>query len=485
MSKKTQIPHKFSKSFIENLSITIPDGGQKIYKDIDKRANGLMLRHNTRGSVVYVVSGRIKGSKKQSQFFTIGNASKISLLNARREAERYHDLMNQGKHPVEYLKRTITSISLRELHEHYLENKNLHEDTINEYIKDFERLSVKFRECNALDIRRDDVVDEHKAVKVKHTDYMADKTFQRVNALYRHGAKHFLDDEELSIFKKNPVKVLDDTDGWYVNGGQSRRKTECIDTDDLPSVLRAIDDMKSFRGEKKFVHKDSHNAIVASHFFRFLLFTGWRPEEVCKITWSQVSESLKDVSWNDEEAAEGLKNAEVQYRAPLNKEAIKTLESIKNYNFKSNFVFPNVTLTNHFKQNPTDYVNLLEETAQTGKRYTCGIFRKTFQTYAEFIGVHEVTIKRLVFHTQKHYTTQGGYIFANREHLRRQSQRVADFILYYAKMDELIEFQNVDISVKFIEAARAEVKDESNDFQLVSEVLEHWMNLGRKFDQMR
>ncbi|TOG06754.1 Arm DNA-binding domain-containing protein, partial [Vibrio parahaemolyticus] len=150
MSKNSQIPHKFSKSFIENLSITKPDGGQKIYKDTDKRSNGLMLRHNTGGSVVYVVNGRVKGTKKQSQFFTIGNASKISLFNARREAERYHDLMNQGKHPVEYIKRAITSISLRELHEHYLENKELHEDTISEYTKDFERLSVKFRERNAL-----------------------------------------------------------------------------------------------------------------------------------------------------------------------------------------------------------------------------------------------------------------------------------------------------------------------------------------------
>ncbi|SBS66947.1 Arm DNA-binding domain-containing protein [Vibrio atlanticus] len=485
MNENSQIPRKFSRTFIQDLSKNEPDSVQKIYKDTAKNSNGLMLRVSPKGRLTYVVHGRIKAHGKQAQFFTVGNAEEISLYNARLIAEEFHDLMSKGMHPVDHYKSRVKVITMHDLHEHYISNKTLKNETVKEYNNDFMRLSKRFRTRNALDIKRDDVLREHQAVSVRHTNYMADKTLQRVSALYRHGMKHFLDGDELSLFKKNPVKVLDDTDGWFVNGGQSRRKMACIDTDDLPSLLRALDEMKAYRGKRKFLHKESQSAIVAAHFFRFLLFTGWRPEEVSKVKWSQVSSCLTDITWNDEEAASGLKNAEEQYRAPLNREATKTLDSLRSYKFNSPYLFPNSTLTNHFKQNPSDYIDMLGSLADTGKRYTAGIYRKTFQTYAEFIGIHEVTIKRLVFHTQKHYTTQGGYIFANREHLRRQSQRVADFILHYAKMHELIEFQDVDINMSFVEAAREEIANNENNFQLVSEVLEHWMTIGRKFDQMR
>ena len=484
MSKKSQILHKLTRQFVQDLIKKGGNGSEQIYKDIDKKANGLMLKISPTGRVSYHVHGRIKvGEKPNTQFIKIGNAAEISLMYARDQAQEFYDLMDQGLHPAKYLK-SIKVYTLEDLHKNYLKERELREDTIKEYNKAFDRLSVKFRQHNALTIMRDDVIKEHQDISIRNTPFMSDKTFQHVGALYRQAMKTLLDSDELSLVKKNPVEVLNDKKMWFVNNGQSRRKSECIDTDDLSYVLQAIEEMKSYRGDKKFVHKDSHSAIVASHFFRFLLFTGWRPEEVCKITWKQVSTDLRDVTWDDRDAAEALKNAEEQYRAPLNREATKTLESIKAYNFTSKFVFPNVTLTSHFKQNPTDYVNLLEKMVGTDKRYTCGIYRKTFQTYAEFVGIHEVTIKRLVFHTQKHYTTQGGYIFANREHLRRQSQRVADFILYYANRDELVEFQDVDISMKLIEAAREEIKKDENNHQVVSEVLEHWIEIGRKFERM-
>ncbi|MDG2841117.1 integrase family protein [Vibrio parahaemolyticus] len=494
MGKNAHILHKFTRTFITNLSKQESDGEQRIYKDTAHDANGLMLRVSPKGKLTYVVHGRIKAEGKSAQFFSIGNAEQIKLEVARKQAEKFKSWMAEGLHPTEAQNRQERTFTLQEFLESYLDTrgikssanpKGLQQDTIDEYRKQFARLNKKFQTRNALKITREDVKKEHNDVARRHTDFMSDKTFQLVGILYRHAIKMYrndIDDEQ--IVKSNPVEVLTITGGWKVNDGQSRRITNCIDTEHMSAVYQAIEDLKDYRDGIKYIHKQTPSVVVAAHFFRFLLFTGWRPEEVCKMTWDQVSHDFLDVTWNDSEAAAGLKGAEEQYRAPLNSEATKTLKRLREYQFDSKWVFPNKTLSNHFKQNPTMYVQLLTELADTGKRYTAGIFRKTFQTYAEHINVNPVTIKRLVFHTQKHYNVQGGYIFANRENLRRQSQRVCDFILMHADQTDLAQSQQVQVDVSYVEAARAIVNDESSKYELVSEVLEHWLEVGMKFDQM-
>jgi hypothetical protein len=465
----------------------------RIYKDTAHDANGLMLRVSPQLKLTYVVHGRIKAEGKAAQFFSIGSGD-MMLSIARRQAAKFKSWMAEGLHPIEAQNRQERTFTLQDFLESYLDTrgvkssanpKGLQQDTIDEYKKQFARLNKKFQIRNALKITREDVKKEHNDVARRHTDFMSDKTFQLVGALYRNAIKIFRDDVgDEQIVRSNPVEVLNDTKAWKVNGGQSRRNSACIDTDHMPDVYQAIEDMKDYRDGIKYIYKQTPSVVVAAHFFRFMLFTGWRPEEACKMTWTQVADDFKDVTWDDSEAAANLKGAEEQYRAPLNSEAQATLRSIRAYNFSSNWVFPNMSATNHFRNNPTIYVDLLQKLSNTGKRYSAGIFRKTFQTYAEHINVHPVTIKRLVFHTQKHYDTQGGYIFANRENLRRQSQRVCDFILLHANKTSLAKSQQVQIDITFVEAARSLANDESSNYELVSEVIEHWIELGMKLDQM-
>jgi hypothetical protein len=523
VGKNAHIPHNFSVNFISDFvkqrkkraklleeikekeelrkagkDVEIPDPPEvlptRIYKDTSHEANGLMLRVSPQLKLTYVVHGRIKAEGKAAQFFTIGNGD-MMLSIARRQAAKFKSWMAQGLHPTEAQNRKERTFTLRELFEKYLETKGvksaaktkgLQQDTIDEYKKQFNRLSHRFQTRNALKITKDDVIKEHNWVAEEHTDFMSDKTFQLVGAIFRNAMKIYSGNSgHDQVVQFNPVKVLNDTDAWKVNGGQSRRRAVCIDTEHMPDVYRAIEEMKDYKDGIKYIHKQTPSAVVAAHFFRFMLFTGWRPEEACKMTWSQVADDFKDVTWNDSEAAATLKGGEEQYRAPLNTEAQATLKSLKEYNYGTDWVFPNMTQTNHFGQNPTLYVDLLTKLANTGERYTAGIFRKTFQTYAEHINVHPVTIKRLVFHTQKYYNTQGGYIFANRENLRRQSQRVCDFILLHSKKANLAKSQQVQVDIKYVEAALAVVNDESQKYELVSEVLEHWIKTGMAIDQFK
>ncbi|CAH7464675.1 Phage integrase family protein [Vibrio crassostreae] len=461
-------------------------------KDTSFDAGGLILRVSPRGKMTFVVHGRIKGQGGTSQYYMIGNAKEMELDSAKKQALKFKTWLQEGKDPREQLKNKTENFTLQQFHEEYLLSRGkrsrssksgIHDDTKKYYQKLFDRLDKKFITKDALKISREDVVKEHREVSKRSTPIMADKTFQHIAAIYRQAQKTHLDHEDVPKIKTNPVQVLADTYGWNENNGQSNRRTDCVDTEHLPQLLNAIEDLKNFRGEK-FVHQDSQSAVVASHFFKFLLFTGWRPEEVCKMTWNQVQKDCSDVSWNDEQAAEKLKGAAKQYRAMLNSEAQKTLIDLKQYDFKGNYVFPNASCKGHFKQNPSHYINLLEQMAGTGHRYTAGIFRKTFQTYAEHLNINPDTIKRLVFHTQKHYSVQGGYIHSNRENFLRQSQKVADFILENAEREIVAKINEVEVEERFIHAACDFLKADNSKYKTVDEVLNHWLELGLRFDSL-
>ena len=203
------------------------------------------------------------------------------------------------------------------------------------------------------------------------------------------------------------------------------------------------------------------------------MFTGWRPEEACKLNWRQVSKDFKDVTWDDSEAAANLKGAKKQYRFPLNTEATKVLQSIKSYNFDSEYVFPANNLTSHVKQNPTQYVDIVQQEVGNGKRYTLGIYRKTFQTYAHKVGIDDITIKRLVFHTQKFYDVQSGYIKAHRETLREKSQKIADYILELAKRIDAEKIGKIEIKENLHNAMRELAKkNKVTEKEMIERVIE-------------
>ncbi|CAK2410377.1 Integrase DNA-binding domain-containing protein [Vibrio crassostreae] len=483
MNKNSQISQKLTDTWLKAELKKAPDGNQRIYKDIHTSSHGLMLRISPKGKATFFVQGRIKHAPNQSmQKFTLGDASEMYLHVARKVAHEYKDLMAQGINPKQEIKSRHKFVSLDALHAEYIANKQLKKSSLKTINDCMDRLSQKFKTRNAFEIKRDDVEAEHKAVKERHTGKMADKSFRHVSALYERAKKKFLDKDEVSLLKSNPVQVLTDLDLWFFNRGYSGRRAGAIDTEHLPNLLNAIDRMKNFRGKKKFVHMESQSHVVAAHFFEFMLFTGWRPGDAVSIEWSQVTDDCREVTWNDEQAAEKLKGAEGQYRAPLNLQAQQCLQQLKSKNYDSTYVFPNTSLTSHFKSNPTLYVDKLEDFMGTGKRYSAGIFRKAYQTYAEHLGVNSVTIKRLVFHTQNHFNVQGGYIFPERENLRRKSQLVADFILQHAHRDTPVTVLEIQISSKLASLARKALEEDTCTFDTVSDVIEYWADIGRAFE---
>jgi integrase len=449
MSKDSQLKIKLTVTTIDKLKKNNVFIGDKfspkagVYTDTHPDSNGLKLRLSAGGSMTFIVHGRIAKNGKSARYFTIGDARTIYLKVARKLAIKFRSIMAEGLNPSEVHKSEEEILTLETFFDSYLSargiksrnNKDgLKEKTILEYKKHFARLSSKIIKKDALKITREEIIIEHDRIARFHTDFMSDKTMHLVNALYNNARPRYINEIDNSEkVKSNPIDVLRIDGRWKVNNGQSKRKRECVDTEDLKDLMDALDALEIYKDGVKFKYKTTPAAIVCSHYFKLLLFTGWRPQEACDMKWAQVSNDLKDVTWSDTEAVAMLKGGEEQYRFPLNSEATKVLKSIKKYNFNSEWVFPSNKLTTSISQNPTLYVDLIEKIIGNGRRYTAGIYRKTFQTYAHDIGINANTIKRLVFHTQKVYDVQSGYIASNREELRKKSQQVADFIVCSAE----------------------------------------------------
>lgn len=479
-----KIACNFSESWVQE-ELKKEGAGSRLFKDTHKKANGLMLRVSPKGKGAYFIEGRIKGSNGSVLRPSVGDPSKMHLYEARNIASEFHNIMELGKDPrVAYYSQNL-SASLESVHNDYISQRDLKDSSLKSVNGFLKAMSPKFKTRNILSIRQDDIIKEHESIKVRHTGKVADKVMRHVDALYRMAAAVYLDEDEMPIVQRNPVDVLRTQKKWFFNNGYTGRKAETIDTVHLPSILSAIAQMKAYRGINKFVHKENQSMFVAACFFELLLFTGWRPSDAVSIEWHQVSDDCKEVSWSDEEAAEKLKNAEGMYKAPLNRQAQNVLLELKARKFDCKYVFPNASLSNHLKANPTDYNNKLTELADTGQRYTAGIFRKAYQTFAEYVGVNSVTIKRLVFHTQKHYTVQGGYIFPERENLRKKSQRVADFILLHGERTNELMTREVQIDSKLFLYAQEELSKNDSQFDTAEDILEHWCKQGRVFEEMK
>ncbi|WP_316675480.1 integrase arm-type DNA-binding domain-containing protein [uncultured Tolumonas sp.] len=480
--------HKFSRTWIKELRKYDKFDGvngnpeQSNIKDTHNASAGLFLRLSSGGRMTFFVRGIINdGDPGRTQStWTVGNAREMYLDDARNIAQMFKNYLAKGLDPIKARLKDEAKTTIDSILNDYLNSRKLKPNTAADYRKHIERLDSKLRTKTRVEnITQEDIIKEHERITAANTPFMADKSLKMLNILFTYAlVKYKKANSQAPLLLTNPVQIMNTDKRWNVNGGRSRRKKECIDTSDIKVLLNALEQLETYTDGIKHIHTTSSAAVIASHFFRFLLFTGWRPEEVVKIEWSQVSEDCSDITWNDEDAASKLKNALPYYRFPLNNEAKKVLLSIKNYKFDSPWIFPANNLESHFKQNPTLYIEALEKL--TDKRYTAGIYRKTFQTYAEECKINKDTIKWLVFHTQRTYSVESGYIDKSRESFRKESQMIADYILYHAgRLDRLHTSggftidSELDQSILDTAMRRATKTGEKYD-----EIINKWTRLG-------
>lgn len=339
------------------------------------------------------------------------------------------------------------------------------EDIFNKNVNQVRPRSIKsLLDADLNEISSKSILEIHKNITNSHgrngdpAHTEGDRVIQFLGSLYDIAiAVNNEAEDELNHIKHNPVKIMSRGKGhWNNPGGKTRRRKETLDTEHIAAHYEAIMKLKDLRNTPdendktiKYVYKPIPGAVRAHYFFRFMFWTGWRPGDVARIKWDQIEQLTENglnymvVSWDDTEAAERLKNGEEVYRVPLNDEAAKVLTELKAIsneklekaargeqplpkNYDSEHIFLGVFENNHIKPNQHHYMKVVCELANI-KFYPTSIYRKSFLTYGDFLGINIYTLKRLVFHTQNYFDVTSGYINTQRKVLFDASNIVANY----------------------------------------------------------
>lgn len=339
------------------------------------------------------------------------------------------------------------------------------DDIHNTNVKKFRPHGIKsLLDADLNEINSKSILEIHKNVTNSHghngqpAHTEGDRVIQFLGSLYDIAiAVNNEAEDESNHIKLNPVKIMNRAKGhWNNPGGKTRRRKETLDTEHIAAHYEAIMQLKDLKNTPnendktvKYVYKPIPGAVRAHYFFRFMFWTGWRPGDVARMKWDQVEQLTENglnytvVSWDDAEAAERLKNGEEVYRVPLNEDATKVLTELRAIrdeklekaargeqalpkNYDSEHIFLGVFENNHIKPNQHHYMKVVSELANI-KHYPTSIYRKSFLTYGDHMGINVYTLKRLVFHTQNYFDVTSGYINTQRKVLFDASNAVADY----------------------------------------------------------
>ncbi|MDI3325836.1 integrase family protein [Pontibacterium granulatum] len=452
------------------------------YKDIYTKAHGLRLRINSGGRMTYYIYERIKGEKNPKRI-TIGEARKIPLVSARGTAKRHQDLIANGKDPATHIATDPKGPTLREIFKDKTEGRGVKSDsnpnglskgTLKTYRADLNALGELIdKPINTITDK--DVLDQHKIKSLASGPRMADRGMVMLRTLGNYAMLKYKDAERNFIVTRNPADIMKVEQAWNVNGGNTKRRNVAIDQTHIKQWWEAIEGFKDYKTDRN--NKSAPLALSASYYFRFLLLTGVRAENAAMIEWRHVNLSRGTISFDDSDALKIIKNDERVTNMPLSDYVADMLRELHQHRQpKNKWVFPNAS-GGHVSAGMNDWMKRLRKA--TGMQYTANDMRRTFMTIAEACGLNSHTIKRLANHTRAHSDVTSGYIVANVEHLRSQTQLITNFIL--EEVGKEVHHENeLALSTDLLEWSIAKSKETGDQ---VRDIVEDWARTGRLAEQ--
>ena len=276
----------FTKSTIEKLN-PAPKGKRLIYRDA--RMPSLMLRVTEQGTKSFSICRKIK---RRPVRITIGKFPNISIENARtKAAQKITDIAN-GANPNEEKKKLNNEMTFGELFEEFMER---YSRPYKKSWKHDEREVKKYLSCwfkrKISDIHKSEVKAIHDKICRENGLYQANRTLERIRAIYNKAIEWGVDITNPTIgIKKFKEKSRD----------RFLQKNEIADF---------------------FKSLNEENCLMKG-FFLLLLFTGARKSNVMAMRWKDID--FENDIWKIPETKNGEPLA-----LPLSAEAIDILFDLK------------------------------------------------------------------------------------------------------------------------------------------------------------
>lgn len=391
---------RLTKPFID--SIEPPASGQCFYRDED--VPGFALRATPK-SKSFILEKRVNGINRR---ITIGKWPEISLESARNQACIMLGEISRGNDPVTGKRINSSSdITLREVHEHFLETRHVRETTKRNYHYAINRHFNDWLDMPISSITKDMVEQRHHDLTVKPNRLgtsghgRANSALKKLSALINFAADRYGTEDE-PLIRTNPVSRLSHIRAWH-----------------RIYPRRGIIPDHKLKDWYKGVGALQHE--VARDFMIFLLLTGMRFGETRQLKWRYVDFDNKILSVPRE-----LTKTDREHRLPLSDFLIQLLKKRYVYRKTSDWVFQSSRLENKPLSAGSGIVHKVR--AKCGFKFTCHDLRRTFLTMGEKVKVPPYTLKGLANHSVSNDIT-GQYLVLDIEQLRPHMANITSAFL--------------------------------------------------------
>lgn len=382
----------FTQDRIRNLSL--PKTGRVDY--FDTKVPKLTCRVSSTGNKSFVVLKKSVDGKTQR--ITIGRFPDLSVSEAQKLAQSTLTELAQGIDPVEKKRAAkVKRITLSDLMNKYLEQKNLRSGTAADYQKKLSEGFSDWLDKPINSITKDMVLVRHKRLPGNATS--RDNKMRVLRLLMRYAVV------TLEILDENPVDVLRKGELW----SKPTRKSRIIPADRLKDWYEAVLETTNTKSKT---------------YLLLLLYTGLRANEALHLEWKNVDFK------NDTLTVLDTKNHTdfTTFIPPQLKPYLRSLHGLTGNN---TFVFPgdNVDGVMAIPRWAPDQI-----TKKTGIEFSSHDLRRTFATIAEASMLPETIIKRLLNHITDNSVT-GGYVRTEANTMKQAIERIAGFIQSHVSTD--------------------------------------------------
>lgn len=476
---RPRIPMAFSETSVKKaVADTKSAGVQLIFKDTSPGSQKMLMRVTENGTANYFIEYRLRkpnGKQTAVKNINVASANADTLERARAVAAEYREQIARNEPPTLVVGGRNRNHSLREVHEHRMKSvgKKYKESTLDYYktiVNNLVKHGLFEREITSFD--REEILDLHdKFIKV-HGYNQADKLIGTIGTLIKYANATLKNKSNVYYDIVNPVMIMSTLGKWH----KKKRSNKAFDKTYTKELIDAIRWMRTWTApidqdnpHRKYTKSTPINYVRYSYFCEFLLFTGLRPMDGARIRWSQVDTDKGIITWTDEEAEAYIKrfdrellNDRLILELPISEQANNVLKEMKELGLNDyELVFPSTT-GKPIKINDIAKNGLTKE--KFGIYLAPGRFRHFFQNVAaNVVNLKTFEIKRLVFHTQKHFDNHSGYIAYDLKHYRKCTQKVSDAILSladYANKSDVTVSIRYDIAEKLMKYSN---KDNAED----------------------
>ncbi|MBB4380499.1 integrase family protein [Bradyrhizobium sp. SBR1B] len=362
----------------------------------------------------FTVQGDLRrGGKRASSIrVSIGDSSEMSTRAARATAKEYLAQISRGRHPKDdkqaegahpvpatAIGRTVSSITLRQAWERYLDahliRKSRSEKTIEGYRDHVERIFAEWLDNPLHELATDParVAKKHDQVTKENGPYMANGSMRTLRAIYNHARK-----TNRSLPSDNPADAVD----W----NEEERRNTGMGSADLKGWFAQLATLDN---------------PVRREFHLFTLLSGSRPAALQEAKLEHID--FRRRTLHIPKPKGGKRKA---FDIPLSRQMVLCLVRTTRFGRHmypvqaQKWVFPADSASGHLAETKEDRAVL----SKWGND-----LRQTFRTIATSAGVSEVDAKLLMNHAIP--GVNAGYITRHKlleDHLRRQQQAISSAV---------------------------------------------------------